>query len=207
MKKLVLIISILLIVASISQVTFAKGSVSVRAGYEGFPLGILFNAFNCGVSADFYVTDNFSLMGAFNLSIIPEIGNLYYANLFTRYDLLRNDSIRVGVQFGWISNIPSRKLVDTIFNFIGPGVYMDLKVAPKFNIHADIRLPMASFVFYSSSIPFIFYYYFDMSFGATYSVNSNIDVGLDIAGTNCNYLMRSQQAVDFSICAKATYKF
>ena len=207
MKKLVLIISILLIVASISQVAFAKGSVSVKAGYEGLPLSILFNAFNFGVSADFYITDNFSLMGGFELSIISGIGNLYYGNLFARYDLLGNDSLRVGVQFGWISNIPSRKMVDTIFNFVGPGVYMDLKVAPKFSIHADVRLPMASFVFYSYSIPFIFYYYFDMNFGATYSVNSNIDVGLDIAGTNCNYLMRSQQSVDFRICAKAIYRF
>lgn len=203
MKKATMVFLALMLVLSIGQATFAKGSINLGLSFDKIldsdgPYGM-----SIKLDGNYYFTQNFSLAADFNVDLFFDEGDLldtYNISLFARYDLLKTSASTIGLQFGLTDNI-IREFEDQNVLMFGPGAYANFRIGSKTSIYADVKLPIGAFVIQSGFVPI---YFFNLSLGATYEVTSKINIGIE---ANVNNYWLNPLFPDFSIGVKLGYNF
>ena len=184
MKKLGIVILSLLLVLIVGQVVFAKGSIGLNLGYNGFysvdiseldinnfdPNDIDYayvNGLGLRLSGNFYLINRLSLSGGaairmfYNEKVLSMDNSFELGlNLFARFDIIKVSilsllDINLGIQAGVMYDRLFSSSLPANVLFLAAGLYIDTSVTPRFNIYADLKIPFGSYVIGEKNVTFV----------------------------------------------------
>ena len=229
MRKILITFLSVLIALLVCQTAFAKGNIGITLSYnrKSFTVDhpytlesitytlkkdLLENGFNLGLFGEYYVSNNFSLAGKFNVSFFSGemIGSIWYQgnhlfdvtpinnkyiqidfNLFGKYNVFEFNTFNGGIQAGLMDSFVKWNSNETANVFmLALGAYTNLKITNKLNIYTDFKFPLAFFVKYGEGYDdkggFLKEFLYDISLGLRYDITSNINIGLKFNINNAN---------------------
>ena len=211
MKKCTVILAALLLVFSIGQATFAKGSLSLNAGYGFFPKDTYYAeavaGINLNLSANYYLTNEFSLAGEVSALLIKDVlPSFMHIELFAKYDLLKSNTFTIGAQVGMRETLNLSSGIDQYIVLFGLGVYGNYKVIPALNIFADFKV----FPLNNSATVTYFLFTYSANLGVAYAISDSIDLGIEAKISNSKISLWGpvdDVPFDFNVGIKASYNF
>ena len=212
MKKCTVILVVLLLVFSIGQAAFAKGSLSLNLGYGFFPKDTyspsVFGGLSLNLSANYYLTNEFSLAGEVSALLVKDIiPSFMHVELFAKYDLFKNNTVTIGVQAGArdVFCLVDISEVQPYALFYGLGIY------GVYNISAlDISADFKVFPTYSYAVLTFFSFTYSAKLGVSYEISDSIGLGIEAQISNSKMQFSgpgSDVPFDFNVGIKASYNF